>query len=230
MLKKYRNEIFNLIKDSKFNIDRFDLSETIKGDFVSTIIKLKGTPLEFIIRQAPDNFKEFDYQYVRFNLNYKISDLTPGWGIFKDFQDVLSVFKDWLYEHINAYIEEENEIDLWTEYKSGNKLLNLEKIDFEDQANFSFDEKEQIKLALNDLKLLIKKNFKISSEEENQVNKRLDYLSDAPERLNKFDWKSLIIPTILNIATALSLNTQQGKELFELFKQVFQVIPKLIGG
>ena len=229
MLKNHKNAIFNAIKTSKFNTDKFDISESVEEDHVITIIKIKDTPFKFLIGQPSDNFVEFRYQYVLFSPNYVLTNILPR-DRYIDFTDVLYAFKRWLNNHINSYFEEENEIDLWTEYKSVNKILNLEKIDFEDQSYFSSGEKEQIKSAINELKLSIAKNFQLSNEEISQVNKRLDYLSDAPERLNKFDWKSLIIPTILNIATALSLNTQQGKELFELFKQVFQVIPKLIGG
>jgi len=59
------------------------------------------------------------------------------------------------------------------------------------------------------------------------IDDRLDYLTQAVDRLNKFDWKSLLISTIISISVALSFDTEKGKQLFNLFKQVFDVIPKL---
>jgi len=116
---------------------------------------------------------------------------------------------------------------MWKEYKNGNKTLNIDNIDFNDKQAFSFDEKAQITLALNELKLLIENKFDLNEKEMSIVNARLNYLSESKERLNKFDWKSILINTIINITVALSFDTQKGQELFLLFKHAFAIIPQI---
>jgi hypothetical protein len=82
-------------------------------------------------------------------------------------------------------------------------------------------------LALRDVRLLIVGRFSPAVPEMESIDDRLDYLTQAVDRLNKFDWKSLLISTIISISVALSFDTEKGKQLFNLFKQVFDVIPKL---
>jgi hypothetical protein len=83
-------------------------------------------------------------------------------------------------------------------------------------------------MAINELKLLIHKNMETSEEEQELVNNRLEYLIEAMNRLNKFDWKSVAISTIMSISIALSLDTSKGQMLFDLFKKVFSIIPMLM--
>jgi hypothetical protein len=125
------------------------------------------------------------------------------------------------------FIEENNTIDLWEQYTKGETLLNIEQIDFGDKTNFSSDEQRQISLSINELKYLIHSKFSTDIEQQELVNERLDYLIESSKRLNRFDWKSLAINTIITISVTLSLDTQKGNELFELFKQVFRVVPTL---
>ncbi len=94
-------------------------------------------------------------------------------------------------------------------------------INFEDKTLFSKDEKIQIKLAINELKFLIIQNFSPNNEEQIIIDNRLDYLIDSVERLNKFDWKSLVLSTIISISISLSLDSEKGRLLFELLRKVF---------
>lgn len=82
-------------------------------------------------------------------------------------------------------------------------------------------------MSINELKLLIQTNLKTTGEEQEVVAERLNYLIDASKRLNKFDWKSLAVSTLINISVALTLDTAKGHLLFELFKKVFSVVPMI---
>ena len=144
-------------------------------------------------------------------------------------EGILNELQMWLDNNVKAFLRENTEIDLWEEYKNGEKILDISKIDFDDRTTFSLEERSQIKLAINDLKLLIQRKFEIDNNEKASVNRRLDYLIEASERLNKFDWKSLAISTIMSISITLSLDTVRGQQLFEMFKQLFSMIPKLTG-
>ncbi len=84
-----------------------------------------------------------------------------------------------------------------------------------------------MRLAINDLKLLIHQQFGTTEVEQEAVVARLDYLVEASKRLNKYDWKSLAINTIISITITLSLDTEKGRQLFELFKRVFRIVPQI---
>ncbi len=83
-------------------------------------------------------------------------------------------------------------------------------------------------MAIEELKLLIHKNLETTVEEQQVVNNQLDYLIEAMNRLNKFDWKSIAISSIMSISVALTLDTNKGQLLFDLFKKVFSIIPMLL--
>lgn len=227
MRKKHRNELFNLIGQEGFNQDDFDLIEDNQQELPATVIQYKDTPLRFVIRNSEESFESFDYQYVPFGPGFVLTDIEPPNG-FTDFNTIYDVVKGWLKYVIKEYIEDKNEPDLWSEFKKGNNTLNINQIDFNDKSTFSLDEKKQILMAINELKLLIHKNLQTTQEQQNLVIDRLDYLIEASERLNKFDWKSLAISTLISITIALSLDTQKGQVLFDLFTKVFSVLPMLV--
>jgi hypothetical protein len=85
-------------------------------------------------------------------------------------------------------------------------------------------------MSINELKLLIHQNFNTSQEQQKLVDDRLNYLIDSTNRLNKFDWKSVSISTMLSIVTTLTLDVEKGRQLFVLFQKVFSIIPLLVGG
>lgn len=227
MRKKYRNELFNLINEVGFNQNEFDLTENNQEKIHTTTIEYRNSPFKFIIRSHPTSFEYFEYQYTPYGPSFELTEIEPINGYIQ-FNKIYNEVKDWIKYTIKEYIEDENEPDLWSEFKRGNKTLNINKIDFNEKSAFSLDEKKQILMSVNELKLLIHKSFLTSYEEQNLVIERLDYLIEASERLNKFDWKSLAVSTLMSITIALSLDTQKGQILFDLFIKVFSVLPVLI--
>jgi hypothetical protein len=226
MKKKYRNELFQLINKAGFNQDDFSLTEDNIQGLPAVILQYKKTPFRFIIRNSRESFEDFDYKFVSFGPGYSMTDIQPQ-SSYANFDTVYANVERWLNLDVKEYIEDESEPDLWTEFKRGNKTINIDRIDFNDKGNFSYDEKRQISMAVNELKLLIHNGIQTNQEEQKLVNERLDYLIEASGRLNKFDWKSLAISTLISISIALSLDTQKGQMLFDLFKKVFSVIPLL---
>ncbi len=228
MRRKYKNEIFQLLLSSEYGIDKFELIENKYVDNLpSDSIQIKNTPLNFIIRNSLEDFDLFDYKFVRYAPDYPSSGYMPE-GNFTDFNDIKNSISLWLGISVKAYFEDRQEPDLWEEFKNGNKTINLNEIDFENQSNFSYEEKKQIELSLNELKFLIQTNLNTTQEEQEIVNNRLDYLIEASKRLNKFDWKSLALSTLFSISIALTLDTEKGHMLFELFKKVFSIVKMLM--
>jgi hypothetical protein len=64
-------------------------------------------------------------------------------------------------------------------------------------------------------------NYKTTKEQRDYVEERLEYLSNAVDRLNRFDWKSLAISTVVGIGINLAVDTQTGPMLMRLLEQAF---------
>ena len=77
-----------------------------------------------------------------------------------------------------------------------------------------------LRLAIKKFESLIPETLQASHEELKVIREYSKYLSEALERLNRFDWRGLAIATILAISIALSLDTEKGKILFNLFKDI----------
>jgi hypothetical protein len=222
MRKKYKNEIFHKIKELGYTPDDFTLIENAEEEY-RTIIKYKDTPFMFTINNSTQSYDEFECFYVLYAPGFPDTDMFPERNYF-EFSSVLKIFNNWVINHIKEYELDEFEPDLWSEYKNGNNSLNFNEIDFNDKDLFSNAEKKQISMSINELRLLINKNFETSVEEQKLINERLEYLIDSTKKLNKFDWKSLTVSTIIGIATTLTLDVEKGKLLFELFRQVFSTV------
>lgn len=222
MRKKYKNEFFYKIKELGFTPDDFTLIEDTEEDH-TTYIKYKETPFMFTINNSNESYDEFECLYVLYAPGFPDSEMFPERNYF-EFSSVLNKFNHWVMRHIKEYELDEFEPDLWSEYKNGNNSLNFNDIDCNDKDLFSISERKQISMSINELKLLINKNFETSVEEQNLINERLEYLINSTKKLNKFDWKSLTLSTVIGIATTLTLDVEKGKLLFELFRQVFSTI------
>ena len=225
MRKKYKNQLFQYLSTLDIPIDHWEI-ETNEDKYRDvSIISLVNTPFKFIITTDKEDFNVVGCKYILYGSSYPLSEYSGPYG---DFDSILSEFSYWLDKHINPYFEDEAEPDLWTAYLNNNKSLNPENIDFNDRAEFTTDEKQHVKLAMNELKHLIHSNFQTTQEEQRLVNARLDYLIDAVDRLNKFDWKGTALSMLMNISTALCLDTTRGEQLFGLFAKVISNLPQLI--
>ncbi len=90
-------------------------------------------------------------------------------------------------------------------------------------------EVEQIIKALNLLKREIKKQFKLSSEQNEFVSQKLDYLADAAKRQGRFDWVHTCIGVLITIAMGLAMAPQEASRLWELVKNLLGKFIHLIG-
>lgn len=230
MRNKYKNAILKIIEDAKFSRSDFSVFEDKRngeyGDYVVTSFKYKNSPFIFEVRISSRSFEEMDYRYVQYGPSFEFSEFYPE-SNYTNFDNVESAFYNWLYESVKEYEEDQFEPDLWADYENGQSSVDIGQIDFNDKSSFSIIERKQVQLAINEVKYLIEKYFSPVEEQLKLINERLEYLTESTENLNKFDWKSLLFSTIIGIATTLTLDTEKGKALFDLFKQVFSSI-KLI--
>ena len=227
MLKKYKNQLFNIVEKSSLDLSYFEYEERKEAELPVFIIKVKNSPLRIEFKDDSNLYYLFHCSAVYFGASFPMHSLTAKP---EGFSEIILKFKYWFENHAIVYIENSIEPDLWEQYFSKNKFLDLTLIDFEERDFFDEEEKHRIKLALNDIKILINKTFKPGSEEQKSTDEKLEYLKEALDRLNKFEWKSVLTSTIFNISIALSLDTEKGKQLFNIVKKVFSAISKLVLG
>lgn len=219
MLKVYKNQFYKAIEDVGLTPSEFKFRVENNED----VIMHDETGFEFRVTHTKESYDTFRCRYSQFQPGAPLCGFKPNAYIsFSSMRDMY--FFPWVKEHLKPCLEELNGIDLWEEYSRDSKVLDLDKIDFEDKAQFSYDEQKQIALAIEDLKLLVAGKFDQTQEQSNNITARLDYLAEACSRLNKYDWKSLLINTVFSIGVALSLDTSKGAELVNLFKRVFSNI------
>lgn len=220
--KAYKNELFQILLNHSLGIDNFDIIES--GHNLAMIYKPFEGILKYEIFQERNDFDLF---------TCVANGYVPGFPRQKrnlrpeNFYDVKEDFKRWLAGTVRQYIQDEAEIDLWAEYQKRGNLAAIKSEDYSDFSIFTSQEKDTIKLALNEIKELIAERFASTETQLQLVNDRIDYLSAGVDRLNKTDFKGIFINTIISIMIALSLDTQRGQELYNLFMQVIQFMPTI---
>ena len=225
MLTKYKNSFIEVISSNGFVPNDFEVSELKEGRIFE--LKLTGTPFKFQIRHAPNNFHEFDCRYTKFAPNFTFSQNIPP-KEYAGIKRIHNIFEHWLLTDIAIYFDELKEPNLWQQLQNKETLVSGKEITDNDLLSFSTEEKAQIRLSINEFKLLIIKEFNPSQNEISIIENRLVYLSEALDRLNRIDWKAITISSVISISITLSLDTEKGKLLFNLFKQVFSGIIKLL--
>jgi len=147
---------------------------------------------------------------------------------FVDVKGLRATFEDWLENHVKLYIYELSEPDMWERVESQKPLIKGVEISQEDTTLFSEDEKIRIRMSLDKFRTLLIKNFEPQNYEIQAINDHLEYLLNAVDRLNKFDWRGLALMIVIQISLALSLDTEKGRLLYNLFEQAFSNILKLM--
>lgn len=226
MLNSYKNGFLDIINDAGFDQEKFKSFDDVDGKHHVFIIELINTPLRFIVRTSPDDFKMLDCRFTLFGPRFPGSDIIPDDG-YAPISYIYKLFKDWLNDVVRSYFEELLIPNLWERINQNSENF-LSDLDEQAISFFNEEEKDQIKVALQKFIILVKDEFKPSQIEMGYIIKRVDYLSEALDRLNRTDWKGLAISTVIGISTALTLDTNQGKVLFALFKKVFSQVLFLI--
>jgi hypothetical protein len=224
MLKKYKNEIFQTLLNHPLGFNNFTFEE-MGMDFIVTYKPYNGI-FKYAFSQNTESFDYFSCSAIEYSplmsANVRVSPNNPV-----PFYNVLNDFSTWIERDIQQYLEDESEIDLWEEYKKGTNLSDVTALIFEDTTEFTFEEKSQIKISLRELKSLIIERFVQNDNDNALIIDRITYLEESLDRLNKTDWKGILISTFFAIVIALSLDTERGKELYNLFLMVFHIKPLL---
>lgn len=215
---KYKNQIFNYLLRMGWDINDFEIEDSTE----MFAIQYRDTPLCFRF-YFPDSFDFFIPSYVTYSPRWD-NDMKGRY----DWSGTFLLFQDWLSKHVKSYIEDLNTLDLWDEYIKSNNAVCYKNIDFDSQENFTPEEQQQLQMSINELKGLVINKFQLQVEQQKIVNERLDYLITATTRLNKFDWKGVVVNTIISLIIALAFDSEKANQFIELFKVVFHGMKNIL--
>jgi hypothetical protein len=224
MLKKYKNQLAELITSLSLPVNNLSVVTENESSGSVTYIRLKDHPLYFGIIESQDSFDSFKYKHVRFSPG--LPETTPQ-GYNSTFSNILNVFERWVKNDLNEYLNEAHIPDMLEGLLSSNGSFSMNTIDFNSNELFTFEERRLLKVGLEEIKTLVKESLNLTEGEFSILNSRIDYLEEASDRLNKFDWKGVLISTVLSIITTLTLDTEKGRVLYDLFSKVLENLPKL---
>lgn len=219
ILNSHKNKILETTRTSGFPLDLLETTE----EGLTFSVSLKGSSLKFIITQNSEDYERLSYQYSKFEPGFpKYSAGNYGIDL------ICREYKDWLSKHVAKHMEFESIPDLWAEVKAIQPMISSKSFTQEDFEMFTEREKFQIQESLKEFQRLIKEEISPMKESLDNIQEKLDYLSNAVNKLNRFDWKGVALSTVIGIATNLSVDTNSGKQVFDLFQQAFQALGSTI--
>ena len=185
--------------------------------------------LQFIIEQDENDYNKLNFKYSLFRPDFPMTNWIPQ-GASTDITVVSGAFEDWLSDVVSKYLESASIPDQWTELRNVQPMISSKSFTKEDLEAFTDTEKKQIEDSLSKFQQLIQEEMSPVKEQLDYIQEKLDYLDAAVDRLNRFDWKGVALSTVMGIATNLSIDTNTGKQIFDLFQQAFrsaiQFLPK----
>jgi hypothetical protein len=252
VLTSHKNALFAAVRNAGLDTALFETQELEPNGF---IVRLKQPPLEFELLHSPTTFERFRCRCKRFapglpymagpikghNTKYHMSEAEArelaqpepnGWiprDNWWDLSRILDQFETWLDKHVKRAVSDLAQPDLWSNTATvPNVYEGAPSTHAEDR--FTPAERDQIRLAVAQFRIRIVEDFSPDAEQTENIDRRLDYLAAAADRLNRFDWTALAVSTVIGVATTLSLDTAAGRELWEMFRDVFHAVAHLLGG
>jgi hypothetical protein len=221
MLKKYKNQFITIIEAAGFSPSDFVGEESIgDSNFPTFTMTYRNTPFIFITRNEIEDYHSFDCAHTLFAVEFPLCEYFPSQG-FTTIENIYDRFIIWLNRHIREYLDEQELPDLWEQINNERPLVSDEVITDDELHPFTDEEKQQIRLSINEFKLLLIDRFEPNEAQLQIIDNRLDYISNGLDRLNRFDWRGILLSSLISISVALSLDTMKGRQLYELFRQVF---------
>lgn len=229
MLKKYKNEIYLLLAKGNFQVPQFKLKNVETNTHNQQILSYKDSGMNFYIDQSPVSFHSFRVWYNKFEVGLpKVGPNPHADNKYFNFAQVKNILNSWLNNELLKYLDESGEPDFWKELSHSNEIFTLNEIKFNENENFDLEDRERLKLSLKEAELIIKDDAILSTVQVKILEDRINYLISAVDRMsNKMDWKSLAIGTIISMILNMGVDTQTGKQIWDVIKALFTTIKYL---
>ncbi len=239
MLKKYKNGFIEIIKKHGLDPAEFSILESKSEQGGSkvlivpdiTTIRLRNTGLKFDIFETATALHTFGVNYTRFDADWPSNWLRgPGShpSVRHSIDEIYRLYNRWLSAEVEPYIQETQQPDLWQQIEQQRQLITARSLTPYEVSPFTEEEKPQLRASIQQFRLLVCESFNTTQEQLKCIDERVDYLTQAVDRLNRFDWKGLALSIVVGISIDLCVDTDGGRRLFELFKQAFNGVLHLL--
>jgi len=115
-------------------------------------------------------------------------DFPGNIGLGVPWPKVVDSAKEWSQEVGTWMTEEVYAPDLWEELLAAKKLFGAESFRTFENMPFNIDEQAKISEQIQQIKVYVKKTYKLSSEQFSRVKERLDEADRASRRMGRKDW------------------------------------------
>ena len=100
-----------------------------------------------------------------------------------------------------------------------------------EKVPFSHEERKEVILAIKEASTKIHEEFSTTSQQQTDIEAKLEYLERKVKELDKFNWKRLLITSLVGISVDLGFGTLIPAALLDIFKDILsQFIARLTKG
>jgi hypothetical protein len=211
LMRSQKDDIYDLIVRDNLSPSQFEFSEVeskMVSNKVATILKFKQSDYFFTFETVAHSNEPHYAIYSPGKYSYEETNYTRDWVTqFRKLQD-------WL-----IYLKREiNTPNKWDRFI--NDFSDIQFLSDIDTSKFAIPEFEELKLKISFLKDSISESPLIPTHIE-LFNSKLDYLLESAKTMNKFDWKSLFVGSIISIIIQLSVSPDNAKLIWGLIRKAF---------
>ncbi len=223
LLKTQKNWIYKILLD--IGLEPADFSWSEEEGIIHpplTVSRLKYRDGHF--------YFQFDFRnYLGTLIHY--SSFSPGKekAVEDHFADSWSAQAADAREWASVLKREIDAPDLWLEIKKYQATFSLVPPAKLLNEPIPAYEADQIGEALRLLTDEIKKQFKLTTQQNEFVRSKLDYLADAAKRQPRLDWVHTCIGVLITIAMGLAMAPAEASKLWQLTKELLGKFIHLIG-
>jgi hypothetical protein len=134
---------------------------------------------------------------------------------------VESEFQGWLAKSVNPLIENISLSDPWSLPEIAPEFTAPDA-----DSSFTRNEKVEIRESVKKFRARLISETVPTAEQLRKIDDKLNYLSQSLDKLNKFDFKSVVLTVLLGIATDLIVDPAK---IFAIFKASVDIAHRLLG-
>jgi hypothetical protein len=213
LLTSQKNILFELIQKTEFSPLNFEFKDIPSEKYMgqpATELRLKKTDYFFRFETGPRSISDHHAVFAP-GLNTFTEELYSN-----DWDVQVKIVKDWL-RNLSREISSPNK---WERLQNEIKHINITNDIDSNEEKFTVTEFEELEQRINTLKSEIIK-IELTESQINTINSKLDHLTTLAKVMNRFDWKSLFIGTIISIIIQLEVNPNNAKLLWSYIRSIF---------
>lgn len=212
LLISQKDTIYDLIESAGLSPSQFELieikSEISPGEIASKLV-FKNSDYFFAFENHPNTFMVFYSVFCPGGSEYVVHLNSSTW------QRQQASVRQWL----SNLLREIHTPNKWERLSQEIAEISVNFIDGE--GKFSVREFEELQQKISALQEKINE-LGLLPEQLSAISNKLDHLTDLAKDMNKFDWKSLFIGTLVSIIIQLTITPENARSLWELVKQIFE--------